>query len=288
MHRIIYSIIVGVVVPSLARADVMILPPKHERFVNADVVTVGKVIGLEPIDLVTTMTPDSEYKFRFRIAIVKVSETLVGNKKADTLRVAFVPADEKRNPIGFGKYPELNFHLAMGQEGLMFLKTHPVAKLPYGRLNHDFVPRGFDTGKEVPVGRAVVSYDSELKKARATAKVFDDPMKSLRADEPADRWLATACLILRYRTPSQPKAKTEPLGLEESQRILTNLLEIDWLTKRDRPTPWECFRVLDLTPQDSWIAPKQFNNQNELRDHIRVWHGQQGQRYQIRRFVAAK
>ncbi len=288
MQRILLGVIICFVLAPVAHADVMILPPGHERFVNADVVIVGKVIGIEPMDVETMMTPTSPYKFRFRVAIVKVSETLVGDKKSDTVRVAFVPADEKRNPIGIGRYPELNFKLTVGQEGLMFLKTHPIAKLPYGRLNHDFVPRESGTGKEVPGGRPIVSYDGELKKARAAAKVFENPLKALRADDPADRWVATACLILRHRTPPHPKAKTELLGLEESQRILTNLLEVDWQTKRDRPSPWECFRMLDLTQQDGWIAPKQFSNQNELRDHIRAWHTQHGQKVQLRRFVAGK
>ena len=83
MYRMIFAVVASIVFAPLARADVMILPPGLERFVHADVVIVGKVVGIEPMDVETTMTPGSEYKFRFRVAIVKVSETLVGDKNVD-------------------------------------------------------------------------------------------------------------------------------------------------------------------------------------------------------------
>ncbi len=268
----------------VAHADVMILPPGIDRIVLSDAIVVGRVIAIEPQDVEIPLTPDGNLKFRFRIAVVNVSEPIVGKKDVKTLRVGFVPADEKRNPIGFGKYPELNFRLELGKQGLMFLRKHAGTGILHGRLYHDFVAHDSEPKEKPQGGMPLSSFSEELKKSRQIARLMEKPVVGLQAKDGLDRYLSAVALTVRYRTPTVAKAKTELISSDESKLIFAALLERDWTIVAPTPTPWQCFQMLGITEREGWKSPTKIANANDLRAAVRTWHEKHGE-YRISRFL---
>ena len=280
------SIVCFLTVLPLSRADVMILPPGIERIAQADAVIVGKVVAIEPQDIDVPVAAGSATTFKFRVAVVQVGETILGNKEAKTVRVGFVPRGERNNPIGFGKCPELNFNLEVGKQGLMFLRMHQGGKILYGRLFHDFVSQDTDATAKPPSGRPpALSFAEELKKTRHICKLVESPQESLKAKDPLDRYLAAAALVMRYRTLRVANQKTELISVEETRRILDSLLAQDWKAASLTPTPWNCFLMLGLTEKDGWKAPAQINDINDVRTAVQTWYRAHGQNYRIQRFI---
>ncbi len=283
MNRCLLSATFFLCIASMTRADVMILPPGIDRMALCDAVLRGKVVALEPQDVEVPFGGTSDLKFKFRIAVVEVRETIVGDKNAKRLRVGFVPAGERNRPFGFGRYQELNFNLAAGQEGLFFLRTHQPSKILHGVLFNDFVPEVLP--KEVGP-RQGMDYPSELQRARHLAKLMENPLASLKAKDLQDRLSTATYLIYRYRTPTTPKQKTEPVPLEESRLILQALLDQDWKQTRQSPTPWACFLMLGLTEKDGWRSPAKINDLNDARAAAQTWFRDAGTEYRMQRFAA--
>src|ERR1043166_3493275 len=100
---------------SMARALVIAPPAGPARVINADAVIVGKVVGLEPQDVMVM-------NVTYRVAIVKVDQALKG-KEAKQVRIAFIPppANPPKFKIGGGRG---GVQLAEGNAGLMILKKH--------------------------------------------------------------------------------------------------------------------------------------------------------------------
>ena len=287
MTRRVLLIAVCFAAVSAVRADVFIPPPGIERIVQADAVIVGKVIGIEPVDLEFPVSKDSPLKFHLRIAVVSVSETIVGARDAKMLRVGFVPAGEKNRPFGFFKYPELNFKLDVGDHGLMYLRKRPDMKVYYGTLFNDFNPLPIDANpKPAPGTPARGSYVEEVKRARQVAKLLDDPRANLQAKDPLDRCATAAALLVRYRSAKVAKAKTELVSLEETRLIMNILLEQDWKATTPTPTPWNCFLMLGLREADGWTSPGQINDLNDVRAAARTWYRERADTYRIPRFLA--
>jgi hypothetical protein len=277
-------LVVGLSVATIGRGDIA-LPQAHVgRFALADVLVVGRVIAIEPQDIELPAVPGGT-KVKFRVAVVNVTENIHGKKEAKTLRVGFVPVAEPEPPLR-RRYPMFNFKLGVGDQGLLILRKHPTENLLVGSTHFDFVPYEDDKSTQPPVerwGRA--SYASELNQARRVGKIIEAPLSALRDKEQPERFVAACQLLMRYRTPVDPGAKAEAIPQEESNLILTALLEHDWKLIPQAPSAWDSFRTLGLTEKDGWKAPVQINNANDLRSAAQAWHRDHGQGYRIQRFV---
>jgi hypothetical protein len=263
-----------------AHADRMVPTPGIERIALADAIIIGRVTAMEPVDIDVSNTPGSVAKTKHRVAVVSVTETILGKKETKTLRVGFVPLDEKATPR---RYPPIHFRLALGQEGLMYLRKHPTENLYVGSMEYDFI--AYQAVNLVAPAGALI-YQDELKHTRHIVKLIQDPLAGLQAKEPTDRYVTAAHLVLRYRTPRIPQAKTEPISAEESRLILSAIVDQDWKRQMAPPSHWVTFTRLSLTERDGWKAPKQIKDISDLHNAVQAWYREHGKTYRIQRFVA--
>lgn len=269
---------------ALYEIDVAVPMPGAERIALADAILVGRVMAIEPQDVEVMINKDA--KAKYRIAVVTVNDMILGKKETKTIRVGFVPIDDKQPPMR-RRYPVFNFKLDAGQHGLMYLRKHPTENFYVGTMHYDFVP--YQEAKE-PAGApqvywGLLPYPQDLKKTKHIVEMLNDPIKSLKATDATDRATAATHLVARYRAPKGPGSKTEPITLEESKLILSVLLEQDWANPKMPPNPWQTFSLLGLTEKDGWKSPTQINNLNDLRAAARAWHEKHGD-YRIQRYVA--
>ncbi|MBI2803408.1 MAG: hypothetical protein HYX68_00310 [Planctomycetes bacterium] len=283
-HRWILLSIAVLALAPVARADRAFPMPGIDRIAAADAIVVGRVIGMEPQDVEVPASPGSKIKIKYRIAVVNVSEVVLGKKGTKTLRVGFVPVNEPKP--NRRRYPSLAFKVDLGQNGLMFLRKHPTENIYMGRMNFDFVPYADGKSPPMPVAyMGVGSYADELKQARRIARMLADPLPALKSKDPADRFTAAAHLIARYRIMPAPGAKTTPVSAEETRLIMTTLLDHDWKSSTRPINGWPCFHMLGLTDKDGWRMPAKIRDFNDLRDAARAWFRERGKDYRIQRFI---
>jgi hypothetical protein len=277
---ILTFLFLGMTLP--ARADIMIPEPRADRFAAADAIVVGKVIAIEPQDIEVPPFPGSKDKVKYRVAVVNVTEVILGKKGTKALRVGFMPVEVKPIP-GLRPRPSFNFALGVGQTGLLSVRKHPVENMYVGSNHFDFM--GYHDDKaQPPAGNWGRVYSEELKQARRIAKIVEEPLASLRANGQPERFAAAANLMLHYRTPKGSGAKTEPISFDESKLILSALLSQDWAAAAAPPNAWQIFNLLGLTEKDGWKAPAKINNPNDLRDAVRAWYRDHAE-YRIQRYV---
>jgi hypothetical protein len=267
-----------------ARALVVAPPPGPTRVLNADAVLVGRVLALEPQDVIVAGPPGSGQKDAFRIAAVQVGEALRGAKDAKTVRVGFPVPRADGAPGGRAFFlpgvGRLSGPLTPGQHGLLLLTRHPRA---------DFYV--------VPIGSYLPSmgnehFESDVGSLRKLVRVMADPKASLRSKDPQERFLAAAVLVSKYRTPPRTgrPVKQEPLDAAESRQILASLADADWaIPQRDAliPNPLIVFNQLGLGTADGWMYPRKAN-QEQIVAAMRAWLREHAATYRVRRFVAEK
>jgi hypothetical protein len=267
---------------TFAHGDVAFPVPGADRIALADAIVVGRVMAIEPQDIEVGA---ENAKTKYRIAVVNVTETILGNKETKTIRVAFTPPSEKA-PVPNRRRPLFLFTLDAGMQGLLYLRKHPTENLYVGTSSFDFVPYQ----DEKTPGKAVSNfgqepYPQELKKTRRILQLLEKPLESLKSTDAADRATVAHNLLICYRTPKMGSAKTESVSLDESKLILSALLEQDWNTPTPTMNPWQRFQSLGLTENEGWKVPAQIKSVNDLRDAARAWYREHGD-YRIQRYVA--
>jgi hypothetical protein len=221
----------------------LVAPPALPiKVAQADTVVVGKVTKLEeklvPAERFTGDTG------QYRIAVVKVSETLSG-KAGKEVKVAFFPAPGgavKRLP-----YPMPA--LKADQEACLYLTKHPAK---------DFCTL---TNYYGIVDKSNPGFARETAEVKKYAKLLADPNKGLTSKDGEERFTTAAMLIAHYRNPrgrTATTAKTYEVGSEQSKLILRALADADW---NPRPgargvglDPTGLFFQLGLTDKDGWKA----------------------------------
>jgi hypothetical protein len=273
--------------------------PPAQRAIHAEVVVVGKVIGIEkqPVDLAPG--PGAPEKITHKIALVKVQENLSGAENITHLKIAFVPpaapppadVDEParpirpvRPPIRPGLQPP---ELREGDEYLFFLVKHPGG--PYYMMPGMYPP--------IPVKGA----DREIEQVKKVTAALANPLVGLKSDKPEVRAQTAAVLVMKFRSAPMFAQQVDqvPVEAELSRLILQALAEADWSQQANAEVtpfqPVQAFYALGLTPQDGWNPPKFVPPQpgqppvdyNKVVHKAYVeWLKGPGKEYRIKKFVA--
>jgi hypothetical protein len=284
MHRwklLLWTVLVlpaALLLTGVVSARVAAPPPLSQRVALAEMIVIGRVIGLEDKDVETALFP-GEPMMKFRIAVVNVGDMLHGAKGSSTIRVGFVPPPSGAGggrPIRGGYFADLK----TGQECLLLLRKAP-------RESFYVVGGAFD----VIDGQDRNHLDREAGKVRRYVELLKAPAASLQSKKAEDRLLTAALLLARYRIPQPGATATEPIEAAESKLILHALLDADWM-KFDpelRTSGLNLFLQLGLTPQDGWNPPQKVKNfQQEYTDAGKAWLRIHADTYRIRRFVMAQ
>jgi hypothetical protein len=209
-------------------------PTAGQKAMSSKLVVAGTVsVGKETVDL--AQYPQAPVKTTYRVATIKVTDTLVGDK-AETVKVLIGPSDPAQPsfdpfpgqpPIPYTTPMPNSIQLIDGQEGVFFLMSHPTAA-------GQFMPQY----GHPPLNPLDSTYKDDLAAVKQVAATYADPIKALKAEKADDRLRAAAALLLRYRQPPQqwdgkpPVEKAIPA--EETTLILKAILDADW-EKWDKP-----------------------------------------------------
>jgi hypothetical protein len=268
--------------PALAKAMMIAPPPLAQRAALADTIIVGKVTGFGD-KLVSAKPPYGGDKVDYQIAIVQVSDAVLGAKDAKEIKIGFQPPPPPVQPKPGGgpvlfikRYPQ--FTLSQDQEALVFVTKHPTEDFYVGQNYYDVITK---TGNQ--------TFDKDLDEVKRCVKLLGDPMAALKGKNADDRTLTAEMLVVRYRTAQPGQSKTEAIDAEESKQILQDLADADWNPKPVagpggfQMTPPAVFFRLNLTPADGWTPPK---DAKELNDAAKQWLKENAGKYRIQRFVA--
>jgi len=280
---------------AVAKAKIMPRPPimvNQQRLTLPDVVVVGRVVGLEPMDVEATPAP-GQPNVKYRLAVVQVAEALHGVKKATKMvRIGFIAPGENVNPANPGGIqiqpaiqPRLpirpfygNVTLQVGQDGLFLLTKHHKEAF-YLVANYN----SFVTRQDNP------NFESEVNSTKQLCKVLENPVASLKAEDAGQRFLAAAVLITKYRTHPGVAVKQEPIDAAESKLILKALAGGDWTQPRFGnariPSAMEVFTQLGVTANDGYQLLN-VRNQQDITQAMQKWLSENEDKYVIKKLVA--
>lgn len=265
-------------VPVLARADVALPPPGPQRVAQADLVLVGRVVALEDRDLEIARAPKSTAKVVYRIALVAVTEPILG-KTPKVVRVGFrPPADPKVVGGAVFRRPTYTPQLTVGLDGLFYLSRHPVGDFHFAPMYYDVVRRTDST------------FAQDLTEARQAAILLAEPLEHLRRPDAETRFRTAALLLVRYRMSVVGGSRQEPIPAEESKLILEALRDARWQRPpvargRAELDPWTAFNTLGLTERDGWSPPKGARSLQDYHAAAQDWLRRHHGSFRIRRFV---
>lgn len=185
----------------------------------ANVIVVGKVVKLET-DMEEHPQFPGQAKVPYRVAEVKIEQTMLGAKGLTKVRIGF-PAN-----AGAGYYygeeqlggldirssylPANQMALEADQEGCFVLERHPSGDF---YIAVGFTRAGWLNKKDA-------NYAEELKKIEATAKVIKDPETALKAEKPEQVNEALNILGERFRNPNRPGMNREVALDKETSKVL--------------------------------------------------------------------
>jgi hypothetical protein len=245
--------------------------PVPERVARADVVAVGTVTGIEE-KVVEAEQFKGGKKIRFRIAVVKVTDGLLGAEGVTQLKVAFVPAEDQPND-GL-RIPTAV--LEKDDEVLLFLGKR--ADEGFYRINGYFGAVGQE-GNNRYLDRKL---DGALKEAKAACKIMADTAKALKSKDETERMTAAWMLVTRYR--AHPidvipgKGAEEVVGADESRAIMEGLLT---LAEKRAGDFYSAVYSLNLTKEDGFEKPLTPENMKQwVKDNVKT--------YRIKKIVPAK
>jgi hypothetical protein len=229
--------------------------PLPDSIVRADVVVRGKITKLEEKSIETSPHPGAKDKVAYRVAVIKVEETLRGDKSAKEIRLGFVPPTSyKTGKAGVPEpyvYPAETRTFKPNDEGLFILKKHYEEPFFVNfSLFKSFVPAG------------AREFDKDLELSRQLAEILAKPAAALKVDNAANRYLAAAMLVELYRgSQLKDERQEKPIDPEVSKLLLKTLADADWKFDVGRlggaypPHPYRLFQRLDVTRADGYDPP---------------------------------
>jgi len=293
------SLVVLTAIVAEQQADALMIAPVKpgpNRVALNEAIVIGRVVGMEDVDVKVPAAPGSQAMMTYRIAIVRVTEIVKGNKEMKQLRVGFVPTTNiGGNPgaapnIAIGGRPGFanNVQLQAGMDGLFFLSKHPTADFLTVANQFDFI---------ASQNKALL--DNELAEAKHATQLLADPMANLQSKNAKDRYLTAALLITLYRNQTAPGLKTELVSVEESKLILSALASADWTPAKigagtggiprqafDPMAPMNMFGMLGVTMKDGFQPPTKIKSAEDYPNAAKQWCRDNAGKYQILRFVA--
>jgi hypothetical protein len=289
--------LLGVVITARAVAIRIVDVPVYQRVGNADCIVVGKVTAIAEKPVTATAPLIATQKVEYKIATVKLSETLSGGLKGLTeVKVGFQLPVKVNGPGGPGggirppiRRPPFNPpSLTVGQEALLFLNKHP---------SEDFYvfAGNFTQG---PVNKQNKDkFDKEVKEVKHCLQLLKKPVAGLKAKDASERLLTAFLLLDHYRPYTKPgltyPPKTKAVDAAQSKLILKVIAEADW-TKPDEKTKIfgnALFYRLGVTPNDGWTQPKFVQGQNfnlVMAEAFKEWLKGKGKDFRIQRYVIGK
>ena len=275
--------------PRWAGADVLPHVGILERALTAQAVFVGTVIEIGK-DAVVVEEPAGESQVKdkgptvaFQVAVVKITDPLIGVKDLNELRVGFDP--HVAGAVRKGEAPEEGGkdaprtaplpQLQKGQQWLFFLNKHASGK--FWVMPELYYPLSID-GKE--------DREHFARVVHVTA-VLANPLKELRAEKAEDRSFAAVVLLESYHLipAGTPGAKVSKVPLEESRLIMKGLTESDW--NIGNPVVgggmWQTYLRHRPSEKDGWISDDATADFNKFRDEFACWLAGPGANYRLER-----
>jgi hypothetical protein len=233
-YRYIFAALLAIILsfPAHAKALIVAMPSQPvQQTALADVVIIGKVIELEkdPVEAAPYAGAPKNQKVPYKIAVIKIEDSLLGGTGLTQLRVGFIENEGGRSfapapalqggavarirPIGRGGV----INLTVDQQGCFFLAQHPEADF------YILSPNG------MPLDKKAKNYDTSLAQVKKAAEAIEDPKKALQSKEKADREMAAVALLNHYRArPMRGRFVEEDIPAEESKLILEAIQELPW------------------------------------------------------------
>jgi hypothetical protein len=274
------------IIAAPAHAAVILPQPVALRVAQSSTVVVGKVESIEEKTVSAKRYANDTEKGEFQIAVIKVSDPILGAKGLTHVRVGFLPPPMP-NPGGGpiirpGGAKPVSF--AKDQEVLVFLQPHFDGNFLFAQVFYDVVDKNSPT------------FEKDVAEAKRCAKLIADPKAGLAAKEQDDRYTTAAMLITQYRTqrPNTTEPKTEAVDAETSKLILTALAEADWKGQSPQGpymTPQNMFGRLGVTEKDGWKPPMTEVQGRPQIDYakqpeaMQQWCKDNAGKYKIQRFV---
>lgn len=262
-------------------------PTLANRVLPSAAVVSGKVTAVDSKGLELAPYPNAPFKARYKVATIQVESVLVGDAKLKEVKVALEPTYPTGLLVG---PPQLRavmpVQLIAGQEGVFFLSPFALADGHFTIL-HGFTPLNPDD----------TNYKTELDEVKKLAVVANDPVAALKSDKPDQRLLAAATLVSRYRTYPQGVAQIDQVAIpaEESKLILKALNDADWEVKPNADYQTNASTLagqLGLTPGQNGfpqINVRPGTDFNKLMgETYKEWFKENGEKYQIKKFVKKK
>jgi hypothetical protein len=266
-----------------ALAKIAAPAPIAQRVATADVIVVGKVTSFADKGVTAPRFPGDTEKAQYQIAIVKVTDGLLGARGVKEVRVGFIPPPPAGGDPGapgrpirpIRRYPSVQ--LTVGQEVCLFLTRH---------LDADFyVPPAYFSA----IDKTAPDFENSIAEVKKCARFLADPKAGLESKKADDRLLTAALLLFHYRTPRDNGGapKTEPIDATESKLILKVLAEADWAAAGAGPrgfqmTPQALFYQIGATEKDGWKPPTDFN---QFPAEAKKWLNDNAEKFRIERFV---
>ncbi len=275
--------------PGLIRADVLPHVGILERAITAQAVFVGKVTEIEKEEGIAEEPPEESEakekrtKVSYQMAVVKITDPLIGVKDLNELRVGFgphvvgavrkgeAPEEGGRHAPRIAPLPQLQ----KDEQWLFFLNKHPNGK--FWVMPQLYYPLSIDTKEDREHFSGVAH----------VAAVLANPLKELKAEKAEDRCFAAVVLLETYHLipPGTPGVKVSKVPVEESRLIMKGLTESNW----NRANPivgggmWQTYLRHRPSEKDGWVSEDITADFNEFRDDFACWLADPGADYQIER-----
>jgi hypothetical protein len=252
-----------------AGAGVLVRPqPLPVRVAQADVVFVGKVIDMEPMDIDAKAFPDAKETSKYRIAVVEVSKVVTGLKDEKKLRVGFLANAKPGLPS------LINPKLTVNQEGLFLISKHEDGKFYQAPRNGFFIAKDAKT------------FEDDVKTATKAVATLANTKTALESKDADKRLTAAAMLVAKYRTQKPPfPNKEEPIDAAESKLILNAIATAKWgSSKFDEINPQMVWFQLGIGANDGWTPPKQLKTPDDMREAVQAWL-KKHEDYRVKKFV---
>jgi len=290
------SLVMFVAVAGAKPAPGFFVPPPvqsiPQRVLTADTIVAGKVTAVADKPTRAERFKGDAQKGEYRVFTIKIDSAIQGGNGLTHIKVGclmqptVVPGGETILPGGgppgkryiprqpINQAPPM---LEKEQEVLLFIRPH--FSEPFYTISQ---------ASDVTDSKAA-NFKADVAEAKRTAKLLAEPMTGLKAKDAADRYLAAALLVMKYRTPTGP-AKEEEVPAEESKLILQGLASGNWDAARTPRPGFDPFAPMQmfyqLQPQTAgWVQPQNFQ---EVPASMKKWLEENAGKFKLRRFVAAK
>jgi hypothetical protein len=210
-------------------------PQPGQVAMQSDVIVIGKVAEIEKdtVEATPFKGAPKDQKITYKIAVLKIEESIVGGKGLTQFRVGFPDgagaAQPPVNRPGVAIRPAPGriapVALTAGMEGCFFLSRHHSADFYVIASN----------GMGAPLNKKDENYAKQLEEIKKVAKIIDDPVSGLKAKELDDRYQAALITLQRYQMNPGGGSAREAIPAEENKLILALLTELPWQAKMDKP-----------------------------------------------------